>query len=843
MRMIYSGLAAVVIGVVLSNTATAQSPASQVSVPRVIALTGVFLPVDGQPPQAVETVTLAVYAEPTGGTPLWQETQSIALDVKGRYTLLLGATFAEGIPASVLAAGAQWLGTKFDRPGEVESARAQLTSVPYTLRAADADTLGGRPASAYLLAPTAGSAESSAMKPASESRAATSTATTPNAVLPGTDGFVAKYVGTADVGPSAIYEAAGTGNVGIGATNPLDALHVRFTNPGGTATGYAVQNLSGAANAYSGMLFYDQNGVLGQFQGFNNTTHEYRINNVAKNVSSQYNGSINFMTGGTSRFLVTTPGNIGIGTTAPGAILDVSNALVPTSGVANIAATTYNNNYSGTQIIGRKARGTQAAPSNVLNGETIAFFGGKGYGNTGFSTLASGMEVAANENWTDSAQGTMVNFSTTPLGSTQPALRMTIAPNGNVGIGTFQPGGSVVPPANLEVSNSGNGTPWGSILASSFTGTNTAGSLIIGRKARGTSAAPTAVHAGDDLVGFLGQGYGATGFSGTRGGMFVRAAETWTDTAQGTFLTFNTTPNGTTAPTVRMNITASGDVGIGTPAPNGLMELVKTGTVNLFASSYSDQGSGFKGRVARGTPLAPTATQFGDELAEFTAAGYGTTGFNEGAGWAAFAAENWTDTANGTALGFFSTSIGSNQPQLYFGILPDGKIGIGTPQDVNGFPTATDRLQVFGDVRVGDSGTNGCLKRFDGNFLVGTCVSDRRFKKDITPFGRVLDQVSALQPVNYYWRAAEYPERHFGAAQAYGLIAQDVEQVLPELVVTDSDGYKAVDYTKLPLLTIQAVKELKTENDKLETENDQLTRRVAELERMVAELAAAMARR
>ena len=46
------------------------------------------------------------------------------------------------------------------------------------------------------------------------------------------------------------------------------------------------------------MLFYDQNGALGQFQGFNNGTHEYRINNIATN------GSINFMTGSTSRFIV-----------------------------------------------------------------------------------------------------------------------------------------------------------------------------------------------------------------------------------------------------------------------------------------------------------------------------------------------------------------------------------------------------------------------------------------------------------------------------------------------------------------------------------------------------------
>jgi hypothetical protein len=44
------------------------------------------------------------------------------------------------------------------------------------------------------------------------------------------------------------------------------------------------------------MLFYDQNGALGQFQGFNNSTHEYRINNVASG------GTINFMLGGASKF-------------------------------------------------------------------------------------------------------------------------------------------------------------------------------------------------------------------------------------------------------------------------------------------------------------------------------------------------------------------------------------------------------------------------------------------------------------------------------------------------------------------------------------------------------------
>ena len=106
----------------------------------------------------------------------------------------------------------------------------------------------------------------------------------------------------------------------------------------------------------------------------------------------------------------------------------------------------------------------------------------------------------------------------------------------------------------------------------------------------------------------------------------------------------------------------------------------------------------------------------------------------------------------------------------------------------------------------------------------------------------MLTQLAALQPVHYFWRAADFPQQHFGDSRAYGLIAQDVEAVLPELVVTNDDGFKAVDYTKLPLLTIQAVKELKAENDELKTENgelkaetDDLKQRVADLERRFAE--------
>ena len=68
---------------------------SPASVPRLIKFGGVFHPADGQPAGAVESVTFSIYADPDGGVPLWQETQTIMLDEQGRYTVLLGASSGE----------------------------------------------------------------------------------------------------------------------------------------------------------------------------------------------------------------------------------------------------------------------------------------------------------------------------------------------------------------------------------------------------------------------------------------------------------------------------------------------------------------------------------------------------------------------------------------------------------------------------------------------------------------------------------------------------------------------------------------------------------------------------
>ena len=102
-----------------------------------------------------------------------------------------------------------------------------------------------------------------------------------------------------------------------------------------------------------------------------------------------------------------------------------------------------------------------------------------------------------------------------------------------------------------------------------------------------------------------------------------------------------------------------------------------------------------------------------------------------------------------------------------------------------------------------------------GAVLTGTCSSDERLKRNVRPVGNVLDRVIHLQPMHYQWRGSEFPLRGIGDGEDIGLIAQDVEKVMPELVVQDTDGFRAVHYERLPMLLLQSVRELKSENDAL----------------------------
>ena len=118
-----------------------QADASQPPVPSVDA---------SAPSTAPVPVTFWIFNDAEGGAPLWTEQQDVIPNKAGLYTVFLGSN-SGGLPRDIFASGeARWIETS--AVGFRANSRSPLVSVPYALKASDAETLGGRPASDYVLA-------------------------------------------------------------------------------------------------------------------------------------------------------------------------------------------------------------------------------------------------------------------------------------------------------------------------------------------------------------------------------------------------------------------------------------------------------------------------------------------------------------------------------------------------------------------------------------------------------------------------------------------------------------------------------------------------------------------
>jgi hypothetical protein len=138
----------------------AQQASSSDVVPALVKFAGVLSDANGRPLTGTVGVTFLLYKEQTGGGPLWMETQNVQADKSGHYSAMLGSASAQGLPADVFVAGeARWLAVQVS--GQTEQARTLLLSVPYALKALDAETIGGLPASAFVRANPESSADNS----------------------------------------------------------------------------------------------------------------------------------------------------------------------------------------------------------------------------------------------------------------------------------------------------------------------------------------------------------------------------------------------------------------------------------------------------------------------------------------------------------------------------------------------------------------------------------------------------------------------------------------------------------------------------------------------------------
>jgi hypothetical protein len=271
---------------VLVCSSVAQSPIQvQVVVPRLIRFSG-------QLPGASGTVgiTFTLHKDQQENAALWIETQNVQLDGAGKYTVLLGVTKPEGIPTDLFSTGeAQWLGIEVQ--GKAEQPRVLLVSVPYALRAAEADTLTGHTADEFVTTDKLSSAvhqelqqqatSSSASNPGTAKKSAIkfSTPTDPatdfidsntsQVVLVQQNGSGSALTATATTGlainakstSTAIYgDNTGTGNTsGVeGITSSPAGRGVYGFNTATTGTNFGVV---GSANSTSGIGVFGSNGA------------------------------------------------------------------------------------------------------------------------------------------------------------------------------------------------------------------------------------------------------------------------------------------------------------------------------------------------------------------------------------------------------------------------------------------------------------------------------------------------------------------------------------------------------------------------------------------------------
>lgn len=150
--------------------------------------------------------------------------------------------------------------------------------------------------------------------------------------------------------------------------------------------------------------------------------------------------------------------------------------------------------------------------------------------------------------------------------------------------------------------------------------------------------------------------------------------------------------------------------------------------------------------------------------------------------------------SNSIVIGHTATGKGSNTTVI-------GKSGATTHTYLEGLITGSS-LEIGGDITGSNALFNGTVNATGD--VVAYYSSDERFKDNIVEIENAVEKVESIRGVEFDWNDKQ--DTYTG--HDIGVIAQEVEAILPEIVATRDNGYKAVKYEKLTALLLTAVKEL-----------------------------------
>jgi hypothetical protein len=328
-------LAAMLLTPCLAFHTLAQSTAAEAAaVPRAVNYSGTAKDAEGKTLAGVAGATFAVYAEQSGGPALWMETQNITAASNGRYAVVLGATQTAGLPPEVFNSGqGRWLGVSYN--GGPEQPRVALLSVPYALEAGDAQTIGGLPPSAFVLATPGGvsapaAARSDAATAAGVAQGVTPDGTSNVTTSGGTVNALPLWTTATNIQSSAITQtgSGSTAKIGIGVAAPASALDVKG---GTTMRGNLSLIAAGAATASSGFTSHAENLVASSFDSSTSTPVNQTFQWLAEpagNDTANPSGTLNLLFGsGTA-----TPAETGLRISKQGVLSFASGQSFPGTG-------------------------------------------------------------------------------------------------------------------------------------------------------------------------------------------------------------------------------------------------------------------------------------------------------------------------------------------------------------------------------------------------------------------------------------------------------------------------------------------------------------------------------
>jgi len=845
-RTIRARLFAVAVCSSLASTSPAagaspQNPAAASTadsvVPRLVRFDGTVTNAKGP-----VTLTFSMYEFEEGGTPLWSETQQAQPDEQGHYTVLLGATQPDGLPLDLFTSGkARWLGVQPELPGVAEQPRVLLVGMPYALKAADADTLGGLPPSAFAMAGSAsssagGDAPTTASEVQGGSGAGPQSPPASTITGSGTANMLAMFTGSSTIGNSRITQRGGAAVVS-------EALQLPALGMANSTQGFSSQPNDSLASAYNSST----NSPI---------TQHFRwqaepVNNNTASPSGKF--SLLFASGSG------TTAETGFSFGGDGTLTFVSGQTFPGTGPGTVTSVGSGAGLTGGPITGSGTLSIASAgvTNAMLQNPSLTVSAGTDL--TGGGTVSLGSSVSLS---LDTAKVPQLNAANSFTGNQSVTGNVSAT---NQLISTVAPGtaplavSSTTQVANLNASFVGGlaASAFAQIaLPNTFTGTQTisSGDLTVSRGnlslTQTTASTVGVVNLGGSpfIHACCGASNHNTFLGGYAGNFSVGSGSSYNTAAgYGALTVLSTGSNDTAAGALALasNTTAPNNAALGYAA----LYANTTGVGNTAVGSYAgytyasgnanttgsnntfigyNSGPGVSREIDNATAIGANAM-----VSESNALVLGATGIDVGIGTSTpsyslhvGSGNNYSFRVDGPAPGTINPVIASfggsgdfgidavGFPEGRFVVKDGGKIGIGTAYPSNIFTIAQGAGRAIGD-------------GWD-------TYSSRRWKTNVRPLQGALAKVERLRAVSYDLTTSGKHE--------IGVIAEEVGEVVPEVVSYESNGRDArgVDYSRLTALLIEATKEqqvlIRRQDERIKAQQAHLVAQQAEIAQLASEV-------